>query len=160
MSPIGDTPANEAQARPLTRIRTIKGALDKKAISRVWQKVVDVAPVDESGRKVITAKIVEEAVRPTLRKRAKHRSSSSESVVESTPGLASASPVDAIVARKVEQVQANANPPTKENITHEQFLELHGLVLWLKKLTGVPSMQLSPIHLRNCAERIGRIVLE
>ncbi len=51
-------------------------------------------------------------------------------------------------------------PPTKENITHEQFLELYGLVLWLKELTAVPSMQLSPIPLRQCAERIGKIVLE
>jgi hypothetical protein len=111
-------------------------------------------------RVVAAAKELTEAVRPTLRKRAKQRSSSSESVVESTPGLAGALPVDAIVARKIEQTQASANPPTKENITSEQFIEPHGLVLWLKELTGVPSMQLSPIPLRQCAERIGKIVLE
>lgn len=69
MLPIGNRPANEAQVRPLTRIRTDDGELDRKAIGRVWLRVVDQAPVDNAGRKVVTARDVEEAAKPVLRRR-------------------------------------------------------------------------------------------
>jgi hypothetical protein len=69
MLPVGNRPANEAQVRPLTRIRTEDGELDRKAIGRVWLRVVDSAPTDGAGRKVVTARDVEEAAKPVLRRR-------------------------------------------------------------------------------------------
>lgn len=80
MLPVGNRPANEAQVRPLTRIRTEDGKLDQKAITRVWRRVVDGAPTDDSGRKFVTARDVEEAAKPVLRRRgirtaSSHRSS-------------------------------------------------------------------------------------
>ena len=69
MLPVGNRPANEAQVRPLTRIRTEDGELDHKAIARVWRRVVDNAPTDDTGRKVVTARDVEEAAKPVLRRR-------------------------------------------------------------------------------------------
>jgi hypothetical protein len=77
MLPIGNKPANEAQVRPLTRIRTKNGLLDQRVIARVWQRVVDHAPVDDTGRKVITANVVEEAAKPVLRRRGLRTSSPS-----------------------------------------------------------------------------------
>jgi len=69
MLPVGNRPANEAQVRPLTRIRTENGELDQKAIARIWRRVVDHAPTDDAGRKVVTARDVEEAAKPVLRRR-------------------------------------------------------------------------------------------
>lgn len=69
MLPTGNKPANEAQARPLTKLRRANGDLDSKAVTRVWQRVVDTAPVDNAGRKLITAQIVEEAIGPILQRR-------------------------------------------------------------------------------------------
>lgn len=69
MLPVGNRPAHEAHIRPLTRIRTEEGKLDQRAITRVWQRAVDLAPADGAGRKVITARDVEEAARPVLRRR-------------------------------------------------------------------------------------------
>lgn len=56
LSPIGEVfPANEAQARTLTKLKP-------EQQQKVWQEVLDRAPETEDGVKLITAKIVSDAV--------------------------------------------------------------------------------------------------
>lgn len=53
--PIGNIPANEAQARPLTK-------LNPDQQRKAWQQVLDNAPETEDGHRLITAKVVSEVV--------------------------------------------------------------------------------------------------
>jgi len=55
VTPIGVTPANEAQARPLTTI-------DVEKVRDAWQDVLDRVPKDEDGNPKITALAVQEVV--------------------------------------------------------------------------------------------------
>jgi hypothetical protein len=58
LSPIGDIPASESVARPLTSIRDEEGELDLIKINEVWQEAVETAPEG-----VITAAHVKQVVR-------------------------------------------------------------------------------------------------
>lgn len=69
LSPIGDIPANESQARPLTRIRNAKGDLDREMIRKVWARIVASAPTYPGGRRQITARIIEAEVLPLVLRR-------------------------------------------------------------------------------------------
>jgi hypothetical protein len=62
LSPIGDAPANEAQAWPLTRIRDKAGKLDLPRGKRVWAKVVTIYPPSAGGVRHLTAKRIEPIV--------------------------------------------------------------------------------------------------
>jgi len=127
MLPIGNKPANEAQVRPLTRIRTKNGLLDQRAIARVWQRVVDHAPVDDTGRKVITAKVVEEAAQPVLWRR----------------GLRT---VSGFRSRRSPSAPANDGAAVKKNISDEEFAALHEHVEKLAKMMITEAI-LEPVRL-------------
>ena len=58
LGPNGPKPANEAQARPLTKLRDEDGELDADAIRETWQEAVEAA-----GDKPVAAKHVQAAVR-------------------------------------------------------------------------------------------------
>lgn len=71
VSPIGDIPKTESQARPLAQIK------DREQRAEVWQTVVESAPKDEDGEPKITAKHVEQVVAKALDKPAPHVSNNS-----------------------------------------------------------------------------------
>jgi hypothetical protein len=129
MLPIGNTAANEAQVRPLTKIRTEDGSLDQKAITRVWRRVVDDAPVDNAGRKVITAKVVEEAARPVLRRRG----------IRTGPCVRprrsrAKTPTDD------QATGGEENSAAKTNISGDEFVKLHDPVAALAKLMATETL--------------------
>lgn len=133
MLPIGNKPANEAQARAMTRIRTEEGDLDQKAISRVWRKVVDSAPVDSAGQKVITAKAVEDAAKPVLQRRG----------IRTRPCGRRHTSSQATITNDDRQAAADGVPTTKQSLSDEQFARLHERVKHLKELMAtewVPEM--------------------
>jgi hypothetical protein len=146
MLPIGNKPANEAQVRPLTRIRTDDGTLDQKAIARVWQRVVDNAPVDDAGRKVITAKVVEEAAQPVLRRRRLMTGSG----VRGRRGPA------APVSEDKQEIAAENPTAVKMNISDEEFARLHEHVEKLAKLMITETL---PVPVRLVIEDVCDIVL-
>jgi hypothetical protein len=137
MLPVGNKPANEAQVRPLTRIRTEDGALDQRAITRVWQRVVDYAPTDDAGRKVITAKVVEEAAQPVLRRRG----------IKTGSGVRS---------RRSSSAPANDGTAAKINISDEEFARLHEHV---EKLAKMMITEAIPVPVRLVIEDVCDIVL-
>lgn len=64
LSPIGELPRNEAQARPLTLLDTPKEQV------AAWKEAVKTAPKDNLGQPVITARHVETVVRERIAERA------------------------------------------------------------------------------------------
>lgn len=66
VAPVGVTPNNERQARPLTK-------LPPEEQADAWQEAVETAPKDGDGEPVITAKHVESVVRERLPKDDKPR---------------------------------------------------------------------------------------
>jgi N6-adenosine-specific RNA methylase IME4 len=56
--PIGQLPANEAQARPLTTLRDDQGGMDPELQRAAWSRVVE-----RAGDDPVTARLVEEVVR-------------------------------------------------------------------------------------------------
>jgi len=69
LSPIGEAkllPANEAQAREFTEVRTADGDLDHKRIQKLWAKVVRQAPTNHDGKKDITAARIGRVVGPSV----------------------------------------------------------------------------------------------
>ena len=146
MLPIGNKPANEAQVRPLTRIRTEDGDLDQKAISRVWQRVVDNAPADNAGRKVITAKVVEEAAQPVPRRRG----------IRTGPSVRSHRRLSAPVTDDGLDTAAENTTAVKANISDKEFAQLQGHVEKLAKLMATEAL---PEPVRLVIEDVCDIVL-
>jgi hypothetical protein len=148
MLPDGNTPANEAQVRPLTKVRTEDGSLDGEAIVRLWRRVVDQVPEDKAGRKLIPAHMVEEVVRPTLQRRGVRfpRARRSRGSVVADPFESGA---DGQVATE------GAGP--KRNISDEQFAELHETVT---DLAGLMARETLPQEVRTLIEQICWIVLD
>jgi len=155
MLPTGNTPANEAQVRPLTKIRTEDGDLDSKAILRVWKRAADLAPADDAGRKVITARVVAEAVKPVIlrRRNAQLARDVSPLVPCSTDGAMAQDRVPPDVAAG----SACAAPGRKINITSDQFAELHSHVAALAKMMITETI---PPRVRGVIEDICQIVLD
>ena len=58
------------------------------------------------------------------------------------------------------QSPAEAGSHRTCRLTEKQFARLQELVAELVRLTGVPSMEMSPIHVRECVGAIKSIVLE
>jgi hypothetical protein len=148
MLPDGNKPANEAQVRPLTRIRTEDGSLDDEAIVRLWKRAVDQVPEDKAGRKLIPARIVEEVVRPTLRRR----------------GIRFPRPIRRCGSVITDPYKGDAEGQTaaedagrKRNISDEQFAELHETVAELAKLMARERL---PQEVRMFIEQICWIVLD
>jgi hypothetical protein len=149
MLPDGNTPANEAQVRPLTKIRTEDGDLDAKAIVRVWRRVIDQTPVNDSGDKVVPARVVEEAVKPILTRRQRARCAG-------TCGPQVPDRADYACEPPAERSGDAVAPGRKPNVTDEQFAELRGHVKALGVLIRPVTL---PVPLRSVIEDIIEIVL-
>jgi len=150
MLPEGNMPANEAQVRPLTKIRTDEGDLDTGAIVRIWRRVIDRAPTDASGRKIIPARMVEEAVQPVLRRRR----------TKLAPPLVAADPPShdpLATPRDGPPIPLDAYPAPKVNITDEQFAELREHVTTLARLMIRETI---PENVRMVIEDVCDIVLD
>jgi len=154
MLPDGNTPANEAQVRPLTRIRTEDGELDNKAIARVWRRVVERAPEDRTGRKVIPARIVEEAVRPVLQRRGVRFPRLARPRGASASGLRESRAAEAETPAEAEPAGATE---VKKNITDEQFAVLHDRVT---ELAAAMAKETLPQEVRTLIEEVCWIVLD
>jgi len=144
--PTGNKPANEAQARPLVRLRLEDGELDRKAITRVWQNVVEQASQDKTGRKVITAELVEEVARPTLQRRGIRVRQNRRSYRRLPPA--------ATDAQQEASVQIAAVP--EGSISGETFNRLRGQV---EELSSLLLREDLPEKVRSAIENVCDIVL-